>query len=279
MSPTMSHPLVSVVTRTKDRPEHLREAAASVAAQTWPAVQHVVVNDGGRDVSELLAPYRERTQATYLAPGAVGRCRAGNLGLAAARGAYIAWLDDDDLYKPEHLETLVRASESSGAKVVYSMADRITQSRDPTTGRYRDVKTEPAPTFEWSKLALWSRAELHLATVLYAREVHERVGGFDESLEVLEDFDLFARMAQEYDFRRVPVNTAAYRIRDDLTNAVTSMRKEFVETRRILMSRYAHIVLPELIQIIEHGERTLGGLAARVDALEAEVRALRGARR
>jgi O-antigen biosynthesis protein len=270
----MAEDLVSVVTRTKDRPEFLRDAAASVAAQTYPNVEHVIVNDGGVDVADVLEPFRGKTPITYLTPGAVGRCRAGNLALAAARGRWIAWLDDDDLFYPDHLASLVRCAKESGAKVVYSQADRIAQSKDPRTGRYVDASIAPAPSFEWSKISLWLRCDLHLVTVLYAREVHERLGGFDETLEVLEDFDLFARFAQDYEFKRCAKTTAAFRVRDDLTNAVTSLRKEFVATRELLMARYAHIMLPELLGMIEHGHGALTALTARVGELEAEVRRL-----
>lgn len=272
----MTTPLVSVLTRTKDRPEFLREAIASVAAQTHPRIQHVIVNDGGADVAHVIEPFRGRVDVTYLSPGAVGRCRAGNLALAAARGDYLAWLDDDDLYYPRHLASLVAFAQETGSKVVYSQAEVIHQTKDPTTGRYVDVRTEPAPTFEWSKIALWTRGEMHLVTILYAREVYERLGGFDESIPVLEDLELFGRMAQEYEFKRRAEATAAYRVRDDLTNAVTSLRKEFVATRQVLMARHAHIVLPEMIATLEHGERALAALTARVAALEAEVRRLGG---
>ena len=51
-------------------------------------------------------PHRDRIAIVYLDPGGVGRCRAGNFALAAASGEWISYLDDDDLYAPEHLETI-----------------------------------------------------------------------------------------------------------------------------------------------------------------------------
>jgi glycosyltransferase involved in cell wall biosynthesis len=266
--------LVSVVTRTKDRPEFLREAVASVAAQTYPNVELLVVNDGGADVSDVIAPFRDRLSIVYLTPGAVGRCKAGNLALEASHGDWIAWLDDDDLYYPDHLASLVAFAKETSSKVVYSQANVIHQTFNPATGGYVDGAPEPAPSFEFSKLSLWRGNNIHLVTALYARAVHDQLGGFDEALSVLEDVDLFARFAQDFAFKRCPKITAAYRIRDDKTNAVTALRKEFVTTRPYLMARHSHIVLSELIGIVEHGLVAHAEMTARIEALEAEVRRL-----
>ena len=97
--------LVSVITRTCNRPDLLAEALDSVAAQDYPAIEHLVVNDGGEDVRALVETPRSHVKARYFEPGRVGRCRAGNVALEAAKGRWIAWLDDDDLYYPHHVST------------------------------------------------------------------------------------------------------------------------------------------------------------------------------
>jgi glycosyltransferase involved in cell wall biosynthesis len=270
-------PLVSVVTRTKNRPEFLREALASVAAQTLAPIEHLVVNDGGDDVSGVIEPFlRAGRDVVYLDPGAVGRCKAANVALEAARGRWISWLDDDDLYYPDHLAELVKFAEGTGTKFVYSRAEKILQSFDAATGRYRDVKREPAPYWEFSRVRLWLRGDLHFVTVLHHREIFERLGGLDESLPVLEDVEFFGRAAEEYDFRLLDRVSAAFRVRDDFTNAVTALRKEFVATRRVLMARQSHMVLPELFETVEHGGILLGDALRRIAALEAEVARLKG---
>lgn len=265
----MSDELVSVITRTRDRPELLREAVASVASQTWPEVELVVVNDGGQDISEVLQPFREDLAITYLEPGAVGRCRAGNLGVLAARGTWIAWLDDDDLYYPEHLETLVAAVGESSHKVVYSDAHRIDMEPDPAGEGWREVGRSLPYSEDFSRIMLFRRAYIHLSTVLYHRECFERLGGFDETLEVLEDWDLFFRYAQDYDFTHVPRATAAFRIRSDQSNAVTALRRDFAETRTRLFARYIHLAFPELLGLLESGQQTLTRLEERIARLEA----------
>lgn len=271
-------PIVSVITRTKDRPDFLREAVASVAAQTLRPIEQIVVNDGGADVEHVVAPFRDRLDVRYLSPGAVGRCKAANVALEAARGTWIAWLDDDDLYYPHHLKTLVEFAQAHDSKFVYGMADVIRQTKDPATGRYVDVSKKPAPTFEFSRLRLWMGGQLHLVETLHHREVYEVVGGFDEATPVLEDLDFWGRASQEFHFKRCAVTTSAYRLRDDDTNAVYALRRDFEGVRRILWGRYAHSVLPEIVEKLEHGETALFDLLRRVAELEAEVLRLKEGR-
>src|SRR5262245_35924158 len=153
----MKHDLVSVITRTCDRPDFLAEALDSVAAQDYPSIEHIVVNDGGQDVRSLVERRRSHVKARYLDPGRVGRCRAGNVGLAAAQGRWIGWLDDDDLYYPHHVSTLVKALGECGKLVVYSDADHVLQAWDPASKTYREVSRTASPSFDWSKITLWRR--------------------------------------------------------------------------------------------------------------------------
>ena len=126
--------------------------------------------------------------------------------------------------------------------MVYSDADHVVQTWDPATKRYREVsRTTVTPSFEWSKITLWRRGDLHLVTVMHDRECTDRLGGLDETLPVLEDLDLLSRFAQEYNFFHVPKTTAVFRVRDDGTNAVTALRDEFAKVReRLLQALRAH---------------------------------------
>jgi glycosyltransferase involved in cell wall biosynthesis len=267
--------LVSIITRTKDRPDFLEEALASVAAQDYPAIEHLVVNDGGQDVRAMVEQKRSQVRTKYFDPGAVGRCKAGNVGLEAAQGRWIAWLDDDDLYYPNHVSTMVAALKDCGLKVAYCDADHVLQTWDRDVKRYREVSRKPVPSFEWSKITLWRRGDLHLVTVMHDRVCTDRLGGLDESLPVLEDLDLLSRFAQEFPFFHVGKTTAIFRVRDDNTNAIHALREDFVRVREGFYKRYAHIVMPELLQMIENGQIEFLSLRNRVEALEREIVALR----
>lgn len=115
-------PLVSVIVRTKDRPHMLEQALQSIAQQTYPFIEIVVVNDGGCDVNGVTAVVERCVSALKLEqlPKSVGRTAAANRGLELASGDYICFLDDDDYWLPNHLEGLVSLLEEESATVVYS---------------------------------------------------------------------------------------------------------------------------------------------------------------
>src|SRR5262249_8511318 len=124
-APLALPPLVSVIIPTYNRPDRLRRAVESVLGQTHENVEVVVVNDDGVEVEELLAGFAERAKITYLKLGMNrGRSAARHAGRALAPGEFIAYLDDDDWYEPDHLATLVGTLHSSGAAVAYSDACR-----------------------------------------------------------------------------------------------------------------------------------------------------------
>jgi glycosyltransferase involved in cell wall biosynthesis len=263
--------LVSVITRTRNRRDFLAESIASVARQTHPRVELVVCNDGGEDVADVLDPFRDRLAITYLEPGRVGRCSAGNIALEHARGTWIAWLDDDDLYYPEHLATLMDTVRTSGHKVAYTDAHQLDMGRAGPDGPWVEVGRSVPYSQDFSRVMLFRQAYIHLVTVLHHRECVERLGGLDPTLEVLEDWDLFFRLAQDYDFKHLARVTAAFRIRDDRSNAVTALRREFVDTRTLLYQRYSHVALPEMLGMVQTGHELIGVLRKRIDDLEARL--------
>ncbi|MBN2492119.1 MAG: glycosyltransferase [Planctomycetes bacterium] len=265
-------PLVSVIVRTRNRPWYLRQALEGLAAQTFRDFETLVLNDGGEDVAALVGEFGGRLTCRYFhcRPGR-GRCGAANLGLAEARGERIAYLDDDDLYYPDHLAVLVETSEAEKADVAYSNANEVIHTAVAGSEGYREVGRALKLDHDFSRARFFLHSYIHLVTLMHRKRCTERVGGFDESLEVLEDLDLCFRLAQEFDFVHVRRVTAEYRIRDDATNAVTSMPREFQATRQQIYAKYIHLILPELIKYTEHKDHIVTELMRRVEALERRV--------
>ena len=108
-----SGPLVSVIVRTMaGRRSRLLEAVASVAQQTYRRVELVLVEDGSDTARALVDAWSlsgDFAGVRYQALAKSGRCVAGNAGLALATGSLMCFLDDDDLFYADHLETLVEA--------------------------------------------------------------------------------------------------------------------------------------------------------------------------
>lgn len=195
-------PLVSVLIRSMDR-ETLTEALASVAVQSYDAIEVVVVNAGAR----LHRPLGERCGrfALRLIEPGVGlpRAPAANRAMAEARGDWLLFLDDDDLIDPHHVARLQQAlSDSAGAEVAYAGVRISGAPGEPET-----LLDEP---FDADRL--WLANYLPIHAVMFARRLFDAGYRFDEDLQVYEDWDFWQRLAREHRFVHVPGPSATYRL-------------------------------------------------------------------
>lgn len=134
-------PAVSVLIATYNKREALRWAIDSVLWQTWGDLELWVIGDACTDASaELVQSYDDPRVHWYNLPANSGYQSAPhNEGLRRARGRYIAYLNHDDLWLPNHLELLVAALERSGADAAYSILEWVLSWRDD----YADIPTYP----------------------------------------------------------------------------------------------------------------------------------------
>lgn len=223
-------PLASIVVRTcRGRGELLAECLRSLAAQTYRPLEAVVVEDGSdanRSTAEAVAG-QTGLRMTYRSIAKRGRCRAGNVGLAAAAGRFLGFLDDDDQFLPQHVELLAAAlARQPSAPAAYGLAFEVPTrmlGREPLryveAGRYVVHRR----AFEPSELA--SRNFLPIQAVLFRRELFERFGGLDESLENLEDWDLWIRYQAAGVFTCVPQVTSFHRVPARAAEALARYRQ------------------------------------------------------
>lgn len=269
---------VSVIMRTFNRPRMLERALASVAAQTWPDREVVVVNDGGVDVTDIIRSFRGKLDIVYLhfdADEKPGRCIAATKGIEAATGQWIAYLDDDDVYYPDHLSIVMDAVRAHpGSMCFYTDGMMAEESFDSESGTYGVKRVIEGPSWDFSRARFYTSCYIHLSTFVHHRSVWEKHGGFDPELPVLEDLDLYFRFSQDHDFVHVRRFTTQYHIRDDDTNAVTAMRREFRETKEILARKYLHTVVSDMMYFIVHGQAKLIETVNRVDELTQRVEEL-----
>ncbi len=106
----MNSPRISVVITAYDHAEFIDEAIRSVLRQTLRPVEIIVINDGSPDATELVVqPHVDAGSIVYLRQENAGQAAARNRGAAMARGEFLAFLDDDDAWLADALETLARA--------------------------------------------------------------------------------------------------------------------------------------------------------------------------
>jgi glycosyltransferase involved in cell wall biosynthesis len=183
-------PEVSVILPSRDRPELLRRSLACALGQEGVELEVVVVDDGsamplGERVPDLHDP-RVRLLRHDVARGVAS---ARNAGIAGARGPLVAFLDDDDVWSPRKLAAQVCALDRSGAGFSYTDMLWLDGELHPF-GTHHAIEPERL------------REELRLAnvigspsTVVARVDAVRAVGGFDERLSVLADWELWIRLA------------------------------------------------------------------------------------
>jgi GT2 family glycosyltransferase len=207
-----SLPAVSVIVRTRNRPRMLVQALTSLANQTLQEFEVIVVNDGGQDVTDVLdrlATYLDIRQLRH--PVSRGRAAALNAGIAAARGHYLAYLDDDDVVYPTHLEMLAMCLAENEADVVYANANKVLCWSDMK----QDTALErvPLPSREFDAFMLPVENWIPIMTFMHTTDCLKTVGGFDEKMDIYEDWDFLIRLSQHYSFRHTARITSEYRFR------------------------------------------------------------------
>ena len=249
---------ISVVIRTKDRPALLREAIDSVRATGYPC-EIVVVNDGGAapDVEDVTLVNHEQSH---------GRAEAGNAGVRAAANAFIAFLDDDDLFYPEHLQTLANAAQSSHAAWYTDAVSAFARAGE--NGQYETFKRLRLYAQDYDRELLLVDNYIPLPTLLFPRQSFLDLGGFDPQFDLFEDWDFLIRLAQRGDFLRVPRVTCEVRHFEGGTSIVLEApegSERFREAKLRLWKKHAALVDESLFAtVLERQKRRAGEVVSQL---------------
>jgi glycosyltransferase involved in cell wall biosynthesis len=187
----MAAPEVTVVIPTRDRWELLSRALTGVLAQEEVVFEVVVVDDGSRDgTAGRVAGLGDGRVRCVSNPESLGVARARNRGIAEARGQWIAFLDDDDLWSPRKLTEQLAAMEEAGAAFVFSSAIVVDQS-----GRLLRLQA-PSPEGLVEGLLVRNMIPAGSSNVVARADLLRELGGFDDRLHSLADWDLWIRLAR-----------------------------------------------------------------------------------
>ncbi len=199
-------PLFSVIVTTYDRPGLLRDALASLEAQTCRDFEVILVNDHGEPVEHLLEACN--LPLVYLnQPSNQGLSAARNAGLKIARGRYVAYLDDDDIYLPDHLRLLAEAFGKHPDSVVYTDVVYIQEQLED--GRRIELgRSFPTAHDAFDRDRLFVQNYIPVNTWAHPRAAIGLVGNFDTELTAFEDWDMLLRLVQRYPVHRIERITA-----------------------------------------------------------------------
>lgn len=203
-------PMVSVIIPTFNRPHYLPLALASILRQSYQNLQVIVVNDGGVDVSDIVKSFRDPRLMFINRRQNRGKPYSLNEALAQATGKYVAYLDDDDLYYPNHIETLVHALErQTDYQVAYSDFYK-TYCRVSSDGRRQVLSKVVEVSRDFDRfLMLHFNHVLHVC-LMHRRDLIDKTGPYNERLNVLIDWDMTRRLAFFCDFHHVCEVTGEY---------------------------------------------------------------------
>lgn len=229
-----NRPLVSIIVRTCGRPNVLRETLISLKRQTYDNFEIIIVEDGKNISEDMINKEFSDLNIKYQATDKkVGRCIVGNIALKQAKGKYINFLDDDDLFYADHIETLVCALQKNPSyKIAYALSyeSKIeVKSKEPQYV-YQEYSKQVVNNAQYKRENLLLNNLFPIQTVMFEKSVYDKFGGFDETLDNLEDWDLWLRYAMDYDYLYVPKITSLYRVPYKIEDY--ELRKEKIEKYR-----------------------------------------------
>jgi glycosyltransferase involved in cell wall biosynthesis len=203
-------PLISVIIPTYNRMPYLKEAVESAIQQTYSNLEIIVVDDGSTDSTSVYLEeiFEKRLSVIAVTNGGVSKAR--NLGINAARGEYVAFLDSDDVWNPTKIEKQVELF--CGSTILVYCGSLIKTASEMRID-------EPVFRGECHQAFLRNPGvaivKYGCSSAVVKKDAIIQIGGFDEAVPApSEDYDFFWRLSRlgTFDFINEPLVT--YRIHD-----------------------------------------------------------------
>lgn len=231
----MSHPTISVIIPTCDRPSLFEEALASVRAQSVAPCEVLVINNG-----TVPLPDEARKQATVvdIMPYA-GAAQARNFGALLAQGDYLAFLDDDDLWESSYLEKAGRLIDEHHPDLIVTRLDRLANGKvEP----YRDV----SKVADLYTAVLTTNPGVGGPNSVVKKSAFMAVGGYDVQLITSEDRALYIEL-HRHGYRIVTAGHIQAIAREHSAERLTD-RAKMIEGKERFLRKY-HRLMPPAVRL------------------------------
>lgn len=191
-------PKVSVIIPTCNRADFLRVALESVQRQTYQDFETLVIDDASQDhTPEVVRSFISMPVRYFRHGSRKGGAAARNTGIGNARGCYLAFLDDDDEWLPEKLRLQVNLLDHSPAEIGVVYTGYVVVDR--SSGKEIAQKV-PSRRGEIAQFLFEENSIGGTSSVMVRKECFAKVGLFDEQLPSFQDYDLWIRLAREFQF-------------------------------------------------------------------------------
>jgi len=191
------NPIVSIIIPVYNGSNYMREAIDSALQQTYRNREVIVVNDGSKDdgkTENIAKSYGNLIRYFHKENGGVAS--ALNFGIDKMEGEYVSWLSHDDVYYPYKLEKQIAFLQQNKKDIIlYSDYDFIDHE-----SRYLRTNTIEHAEPDQFVLAMLTGHPIHGCTTLFHKNCIHKTGRFNEKLKATQDYDLWFRMAKNYDF-------------------------------------------------------------------------------
>lgn len=193
---------IDIILPTYNRANKIKTAIQSIIDQTYSNWVLHIINDGGENVSKIINEFNDK-RIKYYNIKHTGKPGALNYGLKHSHNPYIAYMDDDDIVFPQHLELLLTAALENKKNFVYS--DTYLTHINEKTGKQisQTVENDLDVTYEMLRFCNY----INHKQILHTRKLYEKVGYYDEKLHILIDWDYIKRLAKESEPYHIKVIT------------------------------------------------------------------------
>ncbi|NOX93962.1 MAG: glycosyltransferase family 2 protein [Alphaproteobacteria bacterium] len=215
------HPEVSILTRTRARVTLLKRAGQSILAQTAPNIEWVVVNDGG-DPNEVEAMVESvRNGAVEISvvhhDTSVGRTAAANAAIEASSAPLLLFLDDDDTLDPGCAAALKKALDAHASCVgAVGASTQICEKMDGGIYKETERRSLFEPSLPLTIVDVAYRNSTPNNTLMFRRAAANEINGFNETLDLLEDWDFLLRLLLIGDVCAAPNARSFYHVRPEV---------------------------------------------------------------
>lgn len=231
--------LVSAIITTHNRRDLLIRAVKSVLNQTYKDIELIVVDDASDERADKVLKGFDLQYIYIPKEESKGGNHARNTGILAAKGEYVAFLDDDDYWLPMKIEEQIAIAEEKKCELVYCPKTSEIITKDSTI-IYAHASPNPTMTGDLRKKILYNICTTTSCILVKKRALVE-VGMFDENLKFWQEYELTIRLAQRTPFFYAWKDLVVYRVNTSDQSRLTNKYLEWRNAVKYIYDKHTNL--------------------------------------